>query len=291
MAGIDVRRRLLRDAFLVLSLYLVVHAVQMADRYGIGWDAHAYYVAWDGDLYESLPGTLDAYNYSPVFAQLTWPLTLLPWPVFCALLIGAAAVAIAWLVRPLPMLTAVGLWLFCLPEILSGNVFWLLAVATTVGFTRGSPWCVAAYTKVLPCLGPVWFLVRREWRLLGGFVAAALVVLAASFAVSPGEWVAWIEFLRDSAGGSDGKVYLTPAAIYFPLVARFPLALALVAYAAVTDRRWLVPVAMVLASPVVGWGTFAILAAIPRLREARPDGPAAEVAGTSGASGGRRVAT
>jgi hypothetical protein len=37
-------------------------------------------------------------------------------------------------------------------------------------------------------------------------------------------------------------------------------------FAARTDRRWLVPVAMVLASPVVGWGTFALLAAIPRLR-------------------------
>jgi hypothetical protein len=36
--------------------------------------------------------------------------------------------------------------------------------------------------------------------------------------------------------------------------------------AARTDRPWLVPVSMVLASPVVGWGTFAMLTAIPRLR-------------------------
>ena len=40
--------------------------------------------------------------------------------------------------------------------------------------------------------------------------------------------------------------------------------------AARTDRPWLVPVAMVLASPVVGWGTFALLAAIPRLRGLGP---------------------
>ena len=55
-------------------------------------------------------------------------------------------------------------------------------------------------------------------------------------------------------------------AIPFPLVVRFPLALVVVVVAARTDRPWLVPVSMVLASPVVGWGTFALLAAIPRLR-------------------------
>ncbi len=290
MAGIDVRRRLLRDAFLVLAAYLVYHAWWMADRYGIGWDAHAYYVAWDGGLYEGLPGTLDAYNYSPLFAQLTWPLTLLPWPVFCALLIGASAAAIAWLVLPLPTVTAVGLWLFCLPEILSGNVFWLLALATVVGFTRGSPWCLAAYTKVLPCLGPVWFLIRREWHLLAGFAATALTLLTISVVISPGEWAAWVDFLGDSAGDSNGYVYLTPAAIYFPLVARLPLALVLVAFAARTDRRWLVPVAMVMASPVVGWGTFALLAAIPRLRQPRPERREEAIDQAAPATAGRRVA-
>ena len=55
-------------------------------------------------------------------------------------------------------------------------------------------------------------------------------------------------------------------AISFPLAVRFPLALVVVVVAARTDRPWLVPVSMVLASPVVGWGTFAMLAAIPRLR-------------------------
>ena len=84
----SVRRRLLRDAFLVLAVYLAIHAVAMCAEYGIGWDAHAYYVAWSGGLYEALPGSVDAYNYSPLFAQVIWPLTLLPWAVFCAVLRG-----------------------------------------------------------------------------------------------------------------------------------------------------------------------------------------------------------
>jgi hypothetical protein len=266
MAGKSVRRRLLRDAFLVLAVYLTIHAVMMCVWFGVGWDAHAYYVAWDGGLYEELPGSVDAYNYSPLFAQVIWPLTLLPWPVFCAVFLGAAAAGVAWLAHPLPILLRVAVIAACLPEILSGNVFWLLGVMSVLGISRGAPWCVAAFTKILPCLGPVWFLARGQWRALAGFVGTAAVLLAISAFVSPGEWQAWIDFLRESAGDSSGEVYLSPVVVTFPLVVRFPLALVLAVWAARTDRPWLLPVAMVLASPVVGWGTLAMLAAIPRLR-------------------------
>jgi hypothetical protein len=188
---------------------------------------------------------------------------------------------VAWLARPLPTLLRVAVFASCLPEILSGNVFWLLGVMTVLGIARGAPWCVAAFTKVLPCLGPVWFLARGQWRALAGFVGTALALMAVSAIVSPGEWQAWFDFLRESAGDSSGKVYLTPVAITFPLAVRFPLALVLAAWAARTDRPWLLPVAMVLASPVVGWGTFAMLAAIPRLRglgrPTTPTGPTAVV--------------
>ena len=275
----SVRRRLLRDAFLVLAVYLAIHAVAMCAEYGIGWDAHAYYVAWSGGLYEALPGSIDAYNYSPLFAQVIWPLTLLPWAVFCAVLVGAAGAGVAWLLRPLPLVLAVGGWLACLPEILSGNIFWLLAVMAVVGFSHASAWCVAAFTKVLPCMGPVWFLARGEWRRLATFVVTALALLTVSVLISPQAWLEWLDFLRTSAGDSSGLIYLTPVAIPFPLAVRFPLALVVVVVAARTDRPWLVPVSMVLASPVVGWGTFAMLAAIPRLRG---------LGGSSAATGSRR---
>jgi hypothetical protein len=278
MAQVSVGRRLAHDLslglFLAFSCALLWHAVQMVDRWGIGWDAHAYYTAWSGDLYEHAPGTLDAYNYSPLFAQVIWPLTHLPWALFCALFIGAAAVSIAWLVRPLPLPFAIGMWLFCTPEILSGNIFWLLALCTVAGFTRGSPWCVAAFTKVVPCLGPVWFLLRGEWRRLGGFVATFVVLFAGSYALGPDLWHQWWDFLRDNAGGTPSMGGVPP------LVVRLPLAAVLLVFAARTDRRWLVPVSMVLASPVIGWGTFALLAAIPRLRGrgATPDQAPAPIA-------------
>ena len=286
MAGMSVRRRLLRDAFLVLAVFLAIHAVPMAAEYGIGWDAHAYYVAWSGGLYEELPGTVDAYNYSPLFAQLIWPLTLLPWPVFCAALVGAAAVGIAWLVRPLPVVLAVGAWLFCLPEILSGNVFWLLARGGRLRVQRTPARGASPRSpRSCPASGPVWFLVRREWRQLVSFVVTAALLLAVSVAISPGEWSSWLDFLRDSAGDSSGQVYLSPVAVPFPLVVRLPLALVVAVVAARTDRAWLLPVAMVLASPVVGWGTFALLAAIPRLRRTAARSPAAASAPAASAPG------
>jgi hypothetical protein len=87
-----------------------------------------------------------------------------------------------------------------------------------------------------------------------------------SVLLSPQAWLDWVDFLRASAGDSSGLVYLSPFAVPFPLVLRVPLALAVVVFAARTDRPWLVPVSMLLASPVIGWGSFALLAAIPRLR-------------------------
>ena len=160
------------------------------------------------------------------------------------------------------------------PEILSGNVFWLLALCTVAGFTRGSPWCVAAFTKIAPCLGPVWFALRGEWRRLGGFVATFVVLFAASYALDPSLWHQWWDFLVSNAGGTPSMAGIPP------LVVRLPLAAVLLVFAARTDRRWLVPVCMVLASPVIGWGTFALLAAIPRLRDRGP-APTAATAPTA----------
>jgi hypothetical protein len=46
---------------------------------------------------------------------------------------------------------------------------------------------------------------------------------------------------------------------------RLPLAVAVVAWGALTDRRWTVPVAAFLALPVIWPSGFALLAAVPPL--------------------------
>ena len=160
----SVRRRLLRDAFLVLAVYLAIRAVLMCRWYGIGWDAHAYYVAWSGGLYEALPTSVDAYNYSPLFAQVIWPLTFLPWGVFCAVCVVAAATGIAW---PPPSPGAGGRGVARLPardpvrqRVLAAGRDGCRRVLPPERVVRGR------IHQVLPCVGPVWFLARGEWRRL-----------------------------------------------------------------------------------------------------------------------------
>lgn len=251
--------RLKQDVWWALAFALVLYSLSQTYRFsGPGWDAHAYWMAWRGSMYGIPPGYRDAYNYSPVFAQVLWPLAQLPWPVFCGILVATAGAGVAWLVRPLPGRLPIAVWLCASPEILSGNIYWLLAIVAVVGFRHPGAWTISALTKITPTLGPLWFLIRREWRSLTIAIVSAVVVTAISAMLAPHLWQEWISFLlRNHERGWDGIV---PPPIY-----RLPVGLILTVYAARTDRRWILPIAMGLVTPVFGMGTFAILTALPRL--------------------------
>lgn len=255
------RNRLPRDLAAVLGVADTYVAVRGAVRHGLGWDAHAYYLAWSGSLYDVPPGRVDAYNYSPLFAQVIWPLTQLPWPLFCGLFVVAAGLGTAWLLRPVAPAIGVPLWFAFSPEILSGNLYWLLGVCAVLGVRRGSPWVVPVLTKVLPTPGPLWFALRREWRPLAGFLLTLSVVTGASVLTDPDSWREWLTFLTSHRGEA------TSASLGFvpPLWVRLPIAVALLAWGALRDRAWVLAPVMVLATPVVGMGSFALLAALPRL--------------------------
>lgn len=225
------------------------------------WDSIAYYEAWAGGLYTVTPGESGAYNYSPVFAQLVWPLTHLPFVVFAALFTGAAVAGVWWLLRPVPLVLKMALWIMCLPEIFSGNVYWLLAVAAVVGFARPGWWAVAAFTKITPCLGPVWFLVRGEWKSLRSWGVWVGGLALISLLTVPQAWAGWIEFLTANSGGAFVGVFFWT----LPFPWRIALALGLTVVGARMNRSVVLPFAMVIASPVVGPGTYALLAAVPRL--------------------------
>lgn len=263
MSTVSVGERLPRDLALIIGVANAAVAVRGVARHGLGWDAHAYFVAWPAGLYDIEPGRVDAYNYSPAFAQAIWPLAQLPWPVFCAIFVLAGALGTAWLLRPLSRVVAVGLWFAFLPEILSGNVYWLLAVVAVAGVSRGSVWVLPALTKILPTLGPLWFLARGEWRRLASFVGCLVAVVALSYVASPLLWHDWLGFLRENSGGT-GAASL---AFVPPLWLRLPAAVVLVVWGARRDRSWVLAPAMLLATPVVGLGSFALLAALPRLRQ------------------------
>jgi hypothetical protein len=133
-------------------------------------------------------------------------------------------------------------------------VHFLIAAAIVLGFRAPAAWAFPILTKVTPGLGVLWFAVRREWRALGLALGGTAAVVAVSFALVPSAWSDWFAFLLASPGRSQ------------LLVPRTAIAAVLVAFGAATGRRWLVPVAIWLALPIVWVNSWVILLAAIRLR-------------------------
>lgn len=223
------------------------------------FDAHAYWLTGQpGDVpYELGPGQADAFLYSPAFAQVIRPLTLLPWPAFAAVWFTLELAAFVWLAKPLGWAWGGVLLVWCVPELMVGNIYAFLAVATVLALS-GTPqaWALALLTKPVLGVGMAYHVVRREWRALALATAATSAIVAVSFALDPGGWLSWIGFLQGLAGG-DAVGYLR-----YRLVA----SLIIVVIAGARGRAWPVPVALLVALPVLGGiSAFTILAAIPRL--------------------------
>jgi hypothetical protein len=99
----------------------------------------------------------------------------------------------------------------------------------------------------------------------------------------PGSWFEWVGFLRSNAGSSE--------AFFVPRIA---IGVALIWFGAVTDRRWLVPVAVWFTLPHVWASSWVILLGVIRLHPAfdraiaSPDmsDPTITVARSSGTASG-----
>ena len=255
-----------RERFAFVMLWAFASSFALAGLLGVallgfGSDSHAYYQAWHGPMYEELPGEPDAYLYSPGFAQALWPLTQLPWPAFALLISALAAKALSWLLQPVPLRFRLPLLVMCLPEILTGNIFWLLALVAVWGLRYPVLWAIPALSKILPTLGIIWFIARGEWRNLTIAVLCIIALSTVSFLAAPDLWAQWVRFLLSSAREDD----VSNSPIAPPLWLRAPAAICLTVYAARHDQpRWL-PVAMLMTTPMLGHGAYALLAAVPRL--------------------------
>ena len=248
---------------------------------GFGLDSHAYWSAWRNGLYSAAPEQRDAYLYSPAFAQGIWPLTLLPWPVFCVGWMLAGAAAYAWLLAPLGRTWAVPLFGMCVLEIVTGNVWPFFALVLVAGFRFPAAWAFPILLKLTPGVGLLWFAVRREWRALTIAVLTTLAVAGVSFAVAPHLWTEWVRLLLHPEQFMNPARKVMHPTLHFPalvhLAVGIPISIALTVHAARTNRAYLLPVAVLLSVPVFGLNVFGILAAIPRLlQSADGEGRAAE---------------
>jgi hypothetical protein len=160
--------RALRHGLWFTAALFALYAVGIILDSGVGLDAHAYWSAWrlGHALYTAAPEQRDAYLYSPAFAQVIWPLTLLPWPAFFMLWATLATSVYAWLLAPLGRAWAIPLVIICLPEVVFGNVWSFFALALVVGFRFSAAWAFPILLKLTPGIGLLWFAVRRQWRLL-----------------------------------------------------------------------------------------------------------------------------
>ena len=257
-------RRVLGVWGLLVAVLIVVIMTALAepfepDSFGPGHDARAYWGAPLDDPYE--PGSVgheSAYLYSPAFLVALSPLRALPWPVFLGLWTAGLLAVLFWLARPLLFLPMV---LLALPELWGGNITILLAATIVIGFSRPFAWAFPLLTKVTPGLGLLWFGVRRDWLAFGVALAATAGIIAITALVTPELWADWFALLTSSTGSST-----VPGSVPIALAVRLPLAAAVIVYAARKGQRWLLPVGVLLAMPVIWWGSLAILAACVALR-------------------------
>jgi hypothetical protein len=262
----------LRDAGIVAALAFAI-AVALG-LVPVGTDDNVYWLTGHTDPLYRLAYVWPGYFYSPAFAQVLAPFTLLPLAVFGALwklvLAGAVfVVARRWAVVAfvIPFVAA---------EMFAGNVNLLIAAAIVVGFRWPGAWAIVLLTKVSPGVGLVWFAVRREWRSLAIALGTTVVVVAVSFALAPSLWFDWVDVLTanvQTASSSD-------AIAAGPVTLRVAVALVIVAWGAWTDRRWTVPVAATIALPVIYVGGLSILlACVPLYLQSRAAVPAQGVPG------------
>jgi hypothetical protein len=216
-------------------------------------DARSYHGFDYADIYAGRTAwnEIGAYPYSPAFAQAVWPLNLLPWPLFVA----AWTALLIWAAYRLtgPRLFWLGLILAAL-EIAGGNISLLLTVAIVEGFRRPWTWSFVLLTKILPGVGLLWFAIRREWRALAIALGTTAAIVAVSFLLAPRAWFDWLDLLVANAGKGG-----TWASIPVPLVVRGPIGVALIAWGALRNQRWTVPVGAMLCLPALWYGSLTML--------------------------------
>lgn len=251
------KRSFVRDALTVASFVYLLWVWQFLLTTGSHVDVAAYWRAAGTDPYAtSLLGHEGAWLYSPVAAQLLAPFAGMPLAVLVGVLLAVSLGALVYLVGPilgaLALLTPLpSVW----QDLGSGNIHILVAAAVVLGFRYPATWSFVLLTKVTPGVGLLWFAMRREWRSLAIAIGVTVLLSLVSFVLVPQLWFRWLEVLRSNAE--------TPPAglsVPVPLLVRLPAAALIVCWGAVTNRAWTVPLAAMLALPVIWvWDGFAVL--------------------------------
>jgi hypothetical protein len=213
-------------------------------------DAEAFY---DLDAAHLYADDDRSYLWSPAFAQLTTPLRALPFDAFVGVIRGAELAAL-WVMAPFGAWLAV--WLSPVAsELNAANINLLLMLCVLASFRWPAAWLLPLITKPTMGIGLLWYVARREWRQLGIAVGVTAVVCGVSFAVNPQAWWDWVGYL---SGFSTVPGWPFP----IPIWVRLPIAAVVVVAGARTDRRWALPLAVIIGMPRLYFLSIAMLIAL-----------------------------
>jgi hypothetical protein len=260
LVGVLVGLAVARGAFDSIDARTAWEAASWPQLYPVTWSVESTKYVYPPPLAEALS----------LFRFIPWPIFIVGWMTFLFATFGF--VARRW---ALPLI-ALGAVYFALPEVLPpvtstilgwlliGNVQILLAAVTILGFRWPALWALATLTKVGPGIGLLWFALRREWWSLAQALLATAIIGLVSFIAWPGSWFEWVAFLQRNAS-APSPVPIEPV----PFVLRLAMSTALIAWGAMTNRRWTVPVAAGWASPQLYEYSYLViwLAAIPLLAD------------------------
>jgi hypothetical protein len=223
----------------------------------IGVDTQAYWLVDANAMYwRAMSGVEPRFVYSPIFGQLIVPLTYLPWEIFNGLWLATSMSALVFMLGPIG--AAVVLLVPTSPvwwELSAGNIHLMLAAAVVLSFRHPAAWSFVLLTKVTPGVGLLWFVMRRQWKSVAIVSAATVAVISISVVIGGTKpWAQWLSFL--ATGSRDPGPY----SIAVPLLVRLPLAACIVAIGAWRGWPWVVPVAAMLALPMLWmWHSFSML--------------------------------
>jgi hypothetical protein len=214
--------------------------------------AHPYPLAWGSG------GTTSAYIYPPPFALLIGLLHPVGWQVFIVVFTTSTWWAFWYCTRAwAPVVLVVSLLAIpwtgggVLGYLFLGNVQILMAAAVVASIRASPAWAAVPLLTKLTGIPLVWYAARREWRQLGIAVTATGAVVLGTMLVAPGIWGDFVSFVATNRI-EQSAVPLVPVA--FPV--RLALAVTLVAWGGMTDRRWTVPIGVGLAIPALYWWSF-----------------------------------
>jgi hypothetical protein len=276
-SGEEVRVRAIRRRMDIAAVGVVGIAVgtgQAAGMLPYPMDAGAYFKQAPLDhLYQS-QWNATGYVYPPPMAQLLAPIHVLGWPLFIILWTTLIWIAMGWMLGRWTWL-AVGCGLVAafapslsplgvvLGYALNGNVQLLLAAGVVLAMRRPGWWALGALTKLGTGIGVLYPLFRREWRAVAEAVALSATIVAVSFVLAPRLWFDWVTFMVSSLG-----VVSPLPMVPVPFPVRLLMSVAILWFAARTERTWLVPIAAGWAIPALyAWTFLAIwIAAVPLWR-------------------------